>query len=72
MKQFGLIGGGTMGGTFVASLLANAIATPDAITVCEILETRRDWLREANPDQVSASSMGMSTPRSRATCRAVS
>ena len=46
MKQFGVIGGGTMGGTFVAALLANAIAPPDAVSVCEALESRRQWLRD--------------------------
>ena len=46
MKQFGVIGGGTMGGTFVAALLTTKIASPDAITVCEIVESRRDWLRD--------------------------
>ena len=44
MKQFGVIGGGTMGGTFVAALLVNEIATPDAISVCEVVESRRHWL----------------------------
>ena len=53
MKQFGVIGGGTMGGTFVAALLANEIATPDAVAVCEVVESRRDWLRDEYGVQVT-------------------
>lgn len=44
MKEFSVIGGGTMGSTIVAALLANEITTPDAVVICEAVSSRRAHL----------------------------
>ena len=45
-KAFCIVGGGTMGGTFGGALLANKLAAPDAITICEIDAARQATLVE--------------------------
>ncbi len=44
MKQFSVIGGGTMGSTILAAILANKIAPPEALVVCEAVAARRAYL----------------------------
>ncbi|HJN91121.1 MAG TPA: pyrroline-5-carboxylate reductase [Dehalococcoidia bacterium] len=46
MKQFSVVGGGTMGSTIVAALLANEIATPAGVVICEAVAARRSHLEQ--------------------------
>lgn len=45
-KQFSIIGGGTMGATFGRAMLANGLAQPFQITICEIDAPRRALLSD--------------------------
>lgn len=53
-KTFCVIGGGIMGQTFSRALLSNGLATPDAITICEISAPRREVLQRELGVQVTA------------------
>jgi len=46
MKQFTVIGGGTMGSAFAAALLANNVAGAESIVICEAVPARRTHLQE--------------------------
>ena len=45
--QFCVIGGGVMGETIARSIVANGLASPSAIAVCDTDAHRRDWLHES-------------------------
>ena len=53
-KAFCVIGGGTMGQTFSRALISNGLATPDAITICEISAPRREVLESELGVRVTA------------------
>lgn len=58
-KAFCVIGGGTMGQTFSRALVSNELASPSAITICEIADSRRAALEQelgvaTTPDPVTA------------------
>ena len=44
MGAIAVVGGGTMGATFIRAVTSARLATQDEIVVCEALDTRRAWL----------------------------
>ena len=53
-EAFTFIGGGNMAEALLKGILAEAVLTTDAITVCEIDETRREYLKETYGVSVTA------------------
>ena len=52
--KLAFIGGGMMGEAIIGGVLANGIATPGDIAVCEIVAARREYLASAHGVSVSA------------------
>ncbi len=44
MTRIAVIGGGTMGATFIRAVTNAGVVTLDSLSVCEIVPERRDWL----------------------------
>ena len=49
MTRIAVIGGGTMGATFIRAVTDAEIIPPQALHVCELLPGRRDWLQQEFP-----------------------
>ena len=49
MTRIAVIGGGTMGATFIRAVTDAELIRPQALNVCELLPGRRDWLQQEFP-----------------------